>query len=234
MFDPSPHIPAPIDPGLNRLGEILAARGIDPQLLNKDDGDPYSRSAIARTAIHAAAKQIPQHYQAAVCSTPDLHTWVDKLVAGAGGNIIPVVVSGPSVLLLGPTGVGKTFQAFGAIRDLAVTGIRARWVGATAADIYAQLRPRHQVDSETEFRRHADADLLFIDDLGAAKATEWTEEVNYRLINHRYEAEKPTLVTSNVVPGQLGAALGDRVASRLTEMCHRVALKGDDLRRRPA
>jgi DNA replication protein DnaC len=92
------------------------------------------------------------------------------------------------------------------------------------------------VDSEEEFRRYATARLLVIDDLGAAKGSEWVEEINYRLINHRYEHKMPTLITSNLLPKELGAALGERVTSRLVEMADRVVIEGTDRRRnlRPA
>lgn len=223
-------ITPPIDTTLDRLDEILTARGITPEQVNYQDGDPQSKPSLIRAAVVQSRERIPRHYRDAVATSPEVRAWIDQLVAGAGGRIVPAITTGPSLLLLGRTGVGKTYEAYGAIRDLAVTGVKAKWVAATAADIYAALRPRHLVDSETEFKRFADAHVLIIDDLGAAKATEWTEEVNYRLINHRYEAEKPTLITSNVPPGQLGQALGDRVASRLLEMCHRVVLKGDDRR----
>jgi DNA replication protein DnaC len=225
------HITPAIDTTRDRLGELLAARGITPEQVNHDDGDPQSRSSLIRRAVCDSRERIPRHYRDAVPTSPEVRAWVDELVAGAGGRIVPAIGTGPSLLLLGPTGVGKTYEAFGAIRDLMVTGVKAKWTAATAADIYAALRPRHLVDSEAEFKRFADSPLLVVDDLGAAKATEWTEEVNYRLINHRYEAEKPTLITSNVRPSQLGDALGDRVASRLTEMCQRVVLKGSDRRR---
>ena len=99
-----------------------------------------------------------------------------------------------------------------------------------AADLYARLRPRHGVDSEDVFERHAKAPVLMLDDLGAAKGTDWVEEVNYRLINHRYERMLPTLVTSNVRPRDLAGVVGERVASRLTEMATPVVLKGPDRR----
>src|SRR5690606_7391206 len=102
-----------------------------------------------------------------------------------------------------------------------------------AADLYARLRPRHGIDSETEFRAIADAPLLMVDDLGAAKTSEWVEEVNYRLINWRYDRVLPTVFTSNVLPKELKVALGERVASRLVEMADRVTLKGEDRRRTP-
>jgi DNA replication protein DnaC len=100
--------------------------------------------------------------------------------------------------------------------------------------MYAALRPRSGVDSETEFRKYAHARLLMLDDLGAAKSSEWTEEINFRLINHRYENQLPTILTSNVLPGELMNRVGDRVASRLVEMCDRVVIKGSDRRKRPA
>ena len=44
----------------------------------------------------------------------------------------------------------------------------------------------------------------------------------------------PTLLTSNVEPKQLAERLGDRVTSRLAEMCERIPMKGNDRRRRAA
>jgi DNA replication protein DnaC len=101
----------------------------------------------------------------------------------------------------------------------------------TAADLYAHLRPRDGEDSHEAFQRVADAPLLVLDDLGASKWTEWVEEITYRLINHRYEQCLPSIFTSNLVPAKLREALGERVASRLTEMCDRIVLKGDDRRK---
>lgn len=220
-----------LDPTRDRLSEILAARHINIDLVNEDTGDPQNWASIIRRSVERNAETIPQRYRNAVAQTPELRTWVDALVAQAHHRVVRTVTRGPSLLLLGPTGVGKTYETYGALRDLAVTGVACEWITTTAPDLYAALRPRHQVDHETEFRRYANADLLVLDDIGAAKGSEWTEEINYRIINHRYEAERPMLITSNVPTGQLGAALGDRVASRLTEMCQRVVLTGTDRRR---
>jgi DNA replication protein DnaC len=136
-----------------------------------------------------------------------------------------------SLLIVGPTGTGKTHYAYSVLRAIAETGRATGWAAYTAADLYAQLRPRTGRDSEATFEAIADTDVLFVDDLGAAKLTEWTEEVTYRLINHRYEQCRPGIFTSNVPPMQLRDALGERIASRLTEMCERVTLKGDDRRK---
>lgn len=83
---------------------------------------------------------------------------------------------------------------------------------------------------EGEFQSIATTPLLVVDDLGATKLTEWVEEINYRLINTRYERELATVLTSNLLPKDLTAYMGERVISRVTQMTARVTLKGADKR----
>lgn len=135
-----------------------------------------------------------------------------------------------SLLIVGPTGTGKTHYAWSVLRAYAQTGFTG-WKALTAADLYASLRPRAGRDTDSEFDSLAEAGVLFVDDLAAAKLTEWTEEITYRLINRRYEQCQPCIFTSNVPPQQLLETLGERVASRLTEMCERITLKGEDRRK---
>jgi DNA replication protein DnaC len=227
----------------NGLPKILHSHGINPdQLLAQADDDPYGHAAETLAAIADTEQRMPHHYRTAVATEPGLLAWAGRLIDNARANqtrthsLRPFIGHGPSLLLIGPTGVGKTHEAYGTLRHIACAGVRSAWRATPAADLYALLRPRHNVDSEAEFRRWADARLLLLDDLGAAKTSEWIEEVNYRLINHRYEHELPTLITSNLTPNQLSASVGERVYSRLSEMCQRIPLKGDDRRRilRPA
>lgn len=230
----------PLDPKQYQLEELLTARGIDLDWLNDEYGGPYSAPNVARWSIVEAAKVIPFHYASAIADHPGVVRWVAELKAGAierqarRGSAVATADRGRSLILLGPTGTGKTHQAYGAVRDLAITGVSARWVMTTAPDMYAALRPRHGVDSEAEFRRYRSAPVLLVDDLGASKVTEFTEEINFRLINHRYERQLPTLFTSNALPKELTERLGERVTSRLGQMCQRVTIAGQDRRRRSA
>lgn len=198
------------------------------------DLDRHILDEAIETGTARCAKHIPPRYADAFVDEPDVARWVRALADEAVERMrafVPAVKHGPSLLLLGPTGTGKTHQAYGAIRAIAASGLHCSWLATTAADVYAALRPRPKVDSELEFERYAGARLLLLDDLGAAKASEWTEEVNYRLINHRYEHRLPTIITSNVAVKDLREEIGERVTSRLVEMCQRVVLKGDDRRR---
>lgn len=202
------------------------------RLMPDEDIDKWWLDECLERGRRLMAKNVPARFQDAVADLPEVRAWVTALVdeAKAGHRTVPSVMTGPSLMLIGTTGSGKTYQAYGAMRALSVCGASAGWTVITAADMYAALRPRHRVDSEEEFDRFARTGVLVLDDLGAAKGTEWNEEINYRLINYRYEHRKPTLITSNVPPKNLGAVLGERVASRLTEMTTRVVLKGADRR----
>jgi DNA replication protein DnaC len=197
--------------------------------------DPTSADSMREQHAARTDERIPVRYRDAIADQGDVLRWLNQIVLGATERAdgLLTITTGPSLLLLGPTGTGKTWQAYGTVRALAGRGIATRWEAVSAVDLYARLRPRYGVDSEAEFRTVANAGLLFLDDFGAAKASEWTEDINYRLINHRYERDLPTLIATNLVPGEFSAAFGDRVTSRLAQMCIRAALKGEDRRKKP-
>ncbi|GHG97347.1 ATP-binding protein [Amycolatopsis roodepoortensis] len=187
----------------------------------------YREEARLR-ARRELAKALPPRYASADTDLPELAAWAAAL---AVKDMTNGPAKGPALLLLGGTGVGKTHAAIAALRRYVAAGGDATPVMTTAPDLYADLRPKSGKTGDVSLERYTDAKLLMVDDLGAAKTSEWVEEVNYRLINHRYNHELPTLFTSNVPPRELGAVLGERVTSRLTEMCRMVVLKGPDRRR---
>lgn len=72
--------------------------------------------------------------------------------------------------------------------------------------------------------------LLILDDIGTENATGWALDQLYMLINKRYNEMKPVIFTSNLSIEDVGKVLGDRIASRIVEMCDVVELGGDDKR----
>jgi DNA replication protein DnaC len=200
---------------------------------------PEGSVAAGRVKMAAdyADKHIPLKFVDAFPTLPDVEAWVAAVTAKAvtesarRGQQVVTVHDGPSLLMLGVTGCGKTSEGYGAMRVLSLLGIHNRWLLLTAADLYARLRPRHGIDSEEEFQTIANAPVLVVDDLGAAKNSEFVEEVNYRLVNHRYELARPTVFTSNFQPSELRDVLGDRVTSRLREFAKQVWIQGVDRRR---
>jgi DNA replication protein DnaC len=208
----------------------------DPTIAVLDITDPrldpdFIRDNITKATIDWA-KRIPPRYRHAVTELPELRQWAHALIGSAyNGGPRAQITTGPSILLVGPVGTGKTHQTYGVIRALAESGAYCPWDSITATDLYAKLRPHPQANAEDDFNRLARTPLLVIDDLGAGKASEWTEEINYRLINQRYEWERPTLIATNIPPLELRTIIGDRVASRIAEMTTRVVTDGPDRRR---
>jgi DNA replication protein DnaC len=217
---------------LDRMARILAARNIDPAAVGPlvEEPEPFSRLA-------ALSAGMPPRYRGAVADHPQVLAWARAVAEAAVAPSLGArrqVTTGPSLLMAGVVGAGKTHQAYGAVCHLVQSGVGVRWRATTAADLYADLRPRPGVDSERELAAVSRCPLLIIDDLGAAKASEWVEEVTYRLINRRYNHMLPTLVTTNLAIKDLRAYLGDRVTSRLAQMTTRVEFEPVDRRRHRA
>jgi len=63
------------------------------------------------------------------------------------------------------------------------------------------------------FRAVREAPILILDDLGAEKRSEWTDELLFKLLDYRYRQALPTAVASNLIPGDLEP----RIASRLQD-----------------
>lgn len=203
-----------------------------------EPGHPeYHRRRRAEWALNRWETATPPRYRRSDTTLPDVQEWADRVAAEPE--------TAGSLLLTGTTGTGKTYQAYGALRRIAAAGPSTyEIVATTAADMYGLLRPNGSArGTEAELARLCRIPLLLLDDLGSAKASEWTEEVTYRLINERYNACRPSLYTSNLPAraplddrGQpigldLTSALGERIVSRLSEDTHVIAMTGTDRRR---
>jgi hypothetical protein len=127
----------------------------------------------------------------------------------------------PWLTLMGATGVGKTWQACGVVREVALTEARAnrrcRWRMVTHADLSDQLRPKPDQSHAYVLDRYEQADLLVLDDLGSGSLTDFGVEGTHRLLDYRYRRRLPTVITTNLSFEDLVKAFGARVPSRLTE-----------------
>lgn len=194
------------------------------------EADPLTLEENRSSQARYAAGRIPPSLQSATVYIPQVAEWVRGLVAAAANEKFTRILRGGSLLLLGPTGVGKTWQAYGAVRALISSGALVDWRVVTAPDLFASLRPGGCDNPEQEFAGYATVPVLVLDDLGSEKSSEWTEEYLCRLVNTRSEWERPTLFTSNVQPDQFGKRFGRRVTSRLIGMCTQVTMTGPDRR----
>ena len=60
-----------------------------------------------------------------------------------------------------------------------------------------------------------DSDLLILDDLGTEVTTQYTVSWLYDVVNYRMNAEKPTIINTNLSEAGLRERYDDRVTSRL-------------------
>jgi hypothetical protein len=131
-----------------------------------------------------------------------------------------------ALMLLGGTGTGKTQAMAAVMRELTYYGCSGQIV--TEADLLDSLRP----DGDGKLGDFTAVDVLAIDDLGAAKPSEWSKAQITSIINARYEAKLATIITSNLPPQPLSRYVGERAWSRLVDGGTIVPFRGDD-RRRP-
>ena len=122
----------------------------------------------------------------------------------------------------------KTFYA-----SCIANAIRKRgdWVLiGTAADLvkYFTKDFGRNEEAEDQIRRYP---LMVIDDIGMEKTTENSLAVMNEIVNMRYLARKPLICTSNYPLSKLyegTGAYGERITSRLSEMCVPYKLTGKD------
>ena len=156
-------------------------------------------------------------------------------------NLDENLTQGKGIWFMGGTGTGKTTLGMLIASEALKAG---KSVGIYfAPKLLTRIRQTYQ-EAETEnayalfFERVTSVDLLYIDDLGSERRTDWVVEQLYAVVNERYENQKPLLVTSNagseVVdegPRQLTEQIGSRTVSRLIEICgDPLPLLGEDHR----
>lgn len=140
-----------------------------------------------------------------------------------------VSVGGPeNLVLLGAVGVGKTHGALAAAHDRFMRGHQVLF--APIGELLDWLDWRRP-DSAIHMADLCQVDLLIVDDLGTERSNEWTGERLYLVVNRRWLDGRPTIVTSNLNPDQLGEALGERTWSRLADGATAVRFTGKDRRR---
>lgn len=133
-----------------------------------------------------------------------------------------------SLLLTGGTGRGKTGLAVGAVRALCAAGVAAQFV--TAAGLLDRVRAGFDDGTAAAIEAaYTAAAVLAIDDLAAARPTDWARERIPVLIDARLAAGRSTLVTLDKGAAWIVEQYDTRLASRF-RLYRAVAVGGVDLR----
>lgn len=141
--------------------------------------------------------------------------------------------SGKGLLFYGPVGTGKTYLAACIANAVIDQGYRALMTNfATVADELFSVE-----DKAGYIRDMCKYDLMILDDLGVERKTEYMQEMVYKIIDARYRAGGPVIITTNLTPEELtqAADIGyTRVYDRILERCLAVKMDGASRRMQAA
>ena len=138
---------------------------------------------------------------------------------------------GKGLLLYGSVGSGKTFAACEVANALIDKGhpVLVTNFAKLINTLEEQFKSRQTyIDSLNKFS------LLVIDDLDAERDTEYMQENVYNIIDARYRAGLPMIITTNLTGAKLknpDNISKERIYSRLLERCHPIEVTGADRRR---
>jgi len=122
------------------------------------------------------------------------------------------------LVLVGVNGCGKTHLAAAIANYRLQAGKPALFlvVPEFLDHLRSTFSPESRVSYDQLFESAKNAPLLILDDLGEQSATPWAQEKLYQVLNYRYNAQLPTVITTTYALDELESAVGSRLAdSRL-------------------
>ena len=245
-------------------------RGTGWKLVARKDGTPGEMAVACECGMEERAgvvmerARIPKRYEhcdfeSFATELADGKTWTAqheqslkqaKLLAQGFVRDYPATEKG--LLLMGPSGVGKTHLAVAALKELIRRGHGGLFCDyrELLKEIQASYNPASESTEMGVLEPIRTVELLVLDDLGASKPSAWVLDIIGLVLNARYNEKRMTILTTNYtdVTPDVGAllpsgervkikedALGDRIGarmrSRLYEMCRTVEVFAPDFRR---
>ena len=157
------------------------------------------------------------------------------------------------MVLMGPPGTGKTHLMAGFAYQCTVRNISC--IFQSFAELLSELRQGYS-DGKSDIEiiePHLQTDVLIIDDMGKGRNTDWELGILDMLISERYNRNQIIMVTTNYTEDEnstikeqirtrdkseteqffadtISRRVGERIHSRLKEMCYFENLFGDDRR----
>jgi DNA replication protein DnaC len=218
--------------------------------LQKRAARMLERAHIPERYEHCTLESYESKFRGAHRSLALAHLSARKFV-----QAYPLETQGSGLLLTGSIGVGKTHLAVGILKSLIVER-GASGVFCDYRELLKEVQNSYNNNVRTTemeiLRPIYEAEVLVLDELGAAKPSEWVWDTVAQVLNSRYNGRRTTIITTNYAntapqgadPGtngqiraalreeSLGDRIGERMRSRLQEMCVVVQMDGDDFRQK--
>jgi DNA replication protein DnaC len=210
----------------------------------------------ARTRTLLTAARIPKVYEHCELSEFDtrFHPSLPPALLAATKFVEEYPLEKAGLLLVGTLGVGKTHLAIGMVKALILKkGITCLF--CDYRELLKQIQNSYNDSvkvTELEVLRPVfDAEVLVLDELGVVKPTDWVWDTVSLILNTRYNDNRTTIITTNfedqpaaravrsLSPARaaardetLGDRIGERMRSRLHEMCRIIKMEGEDFRQK--
>ncbi|MGH2911629.1 MAG: ATP-binding protein [Solirubrobacteraceae bacterium] len=213
-------LPGSRDPGACPLGLCDGGGFIVDEETNTASDCRCRASRIARRRAATLEGRIPKRYRGASFDRPPVLGLPDAVVSEVRSyvrNLDTRLEEGRGMWLVGDVGTGKTTLAM-------IVSAAALDAGHTVA-IYSLPRLlnliRDEIGTENSLLdlldRLSEVDLLHIDDLGAQHTTPWRLEQLYSIVDARYQAGRPIIATTNLMPSDLAEQMGRQIHTTVTE-----------------
>jgi DNA replication protein DnaC len=133
------------------------------------------------------------------------------------------------LLFMGPVGIGKTHLAVSILKGLTERGFSGCLFyefGSLLKEIQDSYNPRTNTSELGVLSPVLTAEILVLDELGAAKPTDWVRDTMAHVINTRYNENRFTIFTTNYLDERVNdreETLEDRIGSGFARVCLRCA-----------